>query len=399
MSLRSPRNIKLVGQRISPDDRGPDEVSGFTLSAHPLAHQELPYQPEYAVYAGRVVSARMGVDSHPDDMYWQLRRRVVVRHTAELPTEIRGPDAVRLADRVFTRSVDRVGVGRASYQIACYFDGGMITDGLLLRLEEERFWYVQADGDLFSWLKAHTTGLDVDVFDPGVFVTQVQGPRSLDVLESVVDGGLPDRFRYFDVARVQIAGQPVVVSRTGFTNELGWEIYLGPDIDAGTVGEAILAAGRPFGIRPVSADGFRTRRIEAGIINAGSDCDYTTTPFAVGLGHLVELDKGEFAGRAALEGADRRRRTWGLRVEGGVARPGRTLTHDGEEAGLVTSTGWSPFQECGVAIVRLHDPELGPGTQFMVECRDGEHRRAVTTDTPMYDEERRIPRGEVVEIP
>lgn len=391
-----PRNIRLVGEAVDADERG---ELGFRLPAHPLAYQELPYRTEYVGYAGRVTSGRMGLDSDPDDMYWQLRRRVVLRHTGELPTEIRGPDAVRLADRVFTRAVGRVGVGRASYQVACYFDGGLITDGLLLRLEEDRFWYVQADGDLFSWLKAHTAGLDVEVFDPGVFVTQVQGPRSLEVLEAAADDGYPDRFRYFDVAQVRIAGEQVVVSRTGFTNELGWEVYLGPDIDAVAVGEALLEAGEPFGIRPVPADGFRVRRIEAGIFNAGSDFDSSTTPFAAGLGHLVDLDKGEFSGRSALESADRRKRTWGMRVEGGVARPGRNVFRDGEEAGVVTSSGWSPFQQCGVALVRLDDADAGPGTEVRVRCRDGEIRAGVVCATPMYDEERRIPRGEVISIP
>ncbi len=391
-------NIRLVAEGSPTNDGRPDELS-VALSAHPLIYQEIPYETEYVVLAGRVLSARMRKAPTPDEMYWQLRRSVVLRHTAELPTEIRGPDAERLLDRVFTRHIGKMRVGRCSYQIACYYDGGMITDGVLLRLEDERFWYAQGGGDLFSWLRAHADGLDVEVFDPEVFVSQVQGPASLEVLGSAVDGAFPEPFDYFDLAEVQIAGQPVVVTRTGFTNELGWEFYLPPDVDATAVGDRVLEAGEPFGMLPVPAEGFRARRIEAGLYNAGADFDDATTPFAAGLGHMVDLEKGDFSGKTALEKADKGRRTWGLRVREGVARRGRTVLQDDETIGLVSSSGWSPFQECGVAIVRLDDPSIGPGTILEVVCNDGVNRTGEICDTPMYDQKREIPRGKVVAVP
>ena len=129
---------------------------------------------------------------------------VIFRHTGELPIEISGPDAESLLSHVFTREVSKVKVGRCSYQFACYHDGGMITDGVLLRLAQDRFWMVQADGDMFSWYKAHAHGLDVTISDPNVWVSQVQGPRSIEVLKSVA-GSLPDPFRYFDLSEVTIA--------------------------------------------------------------------------------------------------------------------------------------------------------------------------------------------------
>ena len=210
---------------------------------------------------------------------------------------------------------------------------------------------------------------------------------------------MPEPFNYFDMAEVQIAGQPVVLTRSGFTNELGWEFYLLPDTDIDAVGARILEAGKPFNMTPTSADAFRTRRIEAGLLNAGSDFDETTTPFAAGLGHMVDFDKGDFCGREALLQADRRCRTWGLRTEGGVAQIGRTLKLDGGDAGVVCSSAWSPFQQCGVALVRLDEPDLKPGTVLEVVCTDGEVRQAQTCNTPMYDEKREIPRGLKVDIP
>lgn len=389
------RDMRFAVLPLGPEhDRGSE--FGRTMVPHPLAHQELAYAPRYTIYNRRLTAMSMAAIS-ADEAYWRLRRHAILRHTGEMPIEIRGPDAERLLNLVFTRDVARTQVGRCSYQIACYDDGGMMLDGILVRLAEDRFWYGQADGDLTDWMRAHARGMEVEILDPGVWVSQVQGPDSLRVLAAAIDGPYPDRFRYFDAARVTIAGQEVVVTRSGFTNELGWEVYLGPGIDAEAVGERLLEAGAPFGMIPVAVGG--ARRIEAGLLNAGSDFDATVTPFAAGLGGMVDLDKPDFIGRSALREADRRCRTWGLRVPGAVARLGDCLTANGEPAGRVCSTAWSPFQQCGVAIVRLNDPGEGPGTPVDVACRDGGVRPAELCGLPMYDPDRKIPRGLIVDIP
>lgn len=379
-----------------PSEDGRSNEFARTMAPHPLVYQELPYGPEYTIYNGRLTAMSM-TSATRDGAYWSLRRQAILRHTGELPIEIKGPDAERLLNRVFTRNVGKVRVGRCSYQIACYADGGMLLDGVLVRLEEDRYWYGQADGDLTAWLRAHVAGMDVEVFDPNVWISQVQGPDSLKILEAAVDGPYPDHFRYFDAATVRIAGQEVVITRTGFTSELGWEVYLPPDIDIPAVGERILEAGAPYGLIPVAIGG--ARRIEAGLLNAGSDFDETVTPFAAGLGAMVRLDKDHFIGKAALQDADKRRRTWGLRVQGGVARLGRGIRVDGASAGRVCSSAWSPFQRCGVAIVRLDDPELGPGTQVEVDGSDGRPLTAEVCELPMYDKEGLIPRGKAQDIP
>jgi len=389
------QNVRFAVLPLPADDARLNEFSR-TMVPHPLVYQELPYDPQYTIYNRRLTAMDMTSGS-AEDAYWRLRRHVILRHTGELPIEVRGPDAERLLNLVFTRDVAKTSVGRCSYQLACDHDGGMIIDGVLVRLAGDRFWYGQADGDLSPWLKAHAPNMDVEVVDPDVWVSQVQGPESLRVLEASVDGPYPDSFGYFDAAQVRIAGQDVVITRTGFTNELGWEVYLPPDIDASAVGERILEAGKPYGMTPVAVGG--ARRIEAGLLNAGSDFDETVTPFAAGLGSMVNLDKADFIGKAALQNADKRRRTWGLRVAGGVARLGTGLSKDGAPAGRVCSTAWSPFQRCGVAIVRLDDPNLSSGTEIDVECRDGQTRPAETCNLPMYDEDREIPRGKRVDIP
>lgn len=388
-------NVRFAILPMVGDGARPSEFAR-TMRPHPLIQQELPYDPQYTLYNRRLTAMSM-TNRSAHDAYWRLRRQAILRHTGEFPIEIRGPDAERLLTLVFTRDIAKNRVGRCSYQIACYEDGGMILDGVLVRLAEDRFWYGQADGDLTDWLRAHGRGMDVEILDPDVWISQVQGPESLRVLEAAVDSGYPEPFRYFDAATVAIAGQQVVITRSGFTNELGWEVYLGPETDAQAVGDRILEVGAPFGLTPVAIGG--ARRIEAGLLNAGSDFDATVTPFAAGLGSMVSFDKGDFIGRAALEACDRRRRTWGLRVADEVARLGDSLSRDGAPAGRVCSTDWSPLQRCGVAIVRLDDPDLGPGTLLEVECEDGAVRTAELCELPMYDQARLIPRGELVNVP
>lgn len=390
-------NVRFAVKALPVAGARPNEMVR-TMASHPLAYQELPYDPEYLLYNHRLTAMRLSTAT-PDEAYWRVRRAVILRHTGELPLEVRGPDAAAMLDRVFTRDIARVRVGRCSYQFACYDDGGMITDGVLMRLDPDRFWFGQADGDLYSWLKANARDHDVEVSDPGIWVSQVQGPDAMRVLADAVDGEAPDRFRYFDIATVSIAGQPVVISRTGFTSELGWELYLEPQLDLRAIGDRILEAGRRYGLLPTSVDGFRARRIEGGLLNAGTDFDAGVNPFEAGLGAFVDLDKPDFVGKAALASCDRRRRTWGLRVPVDVARLGESLSRDGAPAGRVCSSAWSPLQRCGVAIVRLDDPDLGPGTAFDVVCNDGVTREGVTCALPMYDERGEIPRGRVVDIP
>ena len=376
---------------------GPSEFRQ-SMTPHPLVYQELPHDPYFGIYNRRLRSLEYGNVSS-EDLYWRLRRQVGLAHTGELATEIRGPDAEVMLNRVFTRDVSRVRVGRCSYQLACFTDGGMIMDGILLRLAPDRFWYAQGDGEFPVWLRAHTEGFAVEVFDANVWISQVQGPRSMDVLAQASDEGMPEHFRYFDLAHIHIGGQPVVISRTGFTNELGWEFYFGSDVDADVIGERILKAGEPHNIHTIPAAATNARRIEAGLLFAGTDFDDSLTPFAAGLGELVDLEKADFIGKAALAQADKNQRTWGLQCAGGVARHGNTLSLNGETVGRVCSSAWSPYLQCGVAIARLKDPALGPGTEVQVDCVDGQARDGEVCELPMYDRAGEITRGKCTEVP
>ena len=391
-------NLRFAAKPLPDEGARPVEMAAPTMRVHPLTYLELDHDPEYVLYNHRLTPSWLS-NATADEMYWKVRREVVLRNTGELPIEISGPDAERLLNRIFTREISKVSAGRCSYQFACYADGGMITDGVLLRLGNDRFWMAQANGDIFSWYRAHAHDLDVEVFDPDVWISQVQGPRALEVLAEAIDGPYPDPFRYFDLAEVTIAGQPIVISRSGFTNELGWEFYMAPSIDHSAVGDRIMEVGQPHGIIISSMQAFRARRIEAGLLNAGTDFDQSITPYEAGLGDFVDMNKTDFIGREALSRADKRRRVWGMRIEGGVPQLGRVMRQNDQLAGRVTASAWSPFQDCGVAIVRLDDADLGPGATFEVDCIDGSSHRGEVCDLPMYDKAREIPRGKRVSIP
>ena len=189
----------------------------------------------------------------------------------------------------------------------------------------------QADGELIKWYLAFSNKFDVNISDPNVFVTQIQGPKSMDVLADVIDGGFPDPWRYFDIAEVSVLGEPLIITRTGFTNELGWEFYLRPENNAELIGEHIMNAGKKYGMVLAGTPGFRARRIEAGLLSANNDFTSKTTPFEVGLGRFVDLEKVDFVGRSALLNSERKSKIWGLKVDGGIAVKGQNLSIDNKK--------------------------------------------------------------------
>lgn len=387
---------RYIIKAIPTADRRPSELSAI-MKPHPLSYMELPFDPEYSLYCNRMTPERLNHVTD-DEQYWAVRQKVILRNTGEFPVEISGPDAETFVNRVFARDVSRVKVGRCSYNFVLYHHGGMITDGVMLRLAEDRFWMAQADGELSNWYMAHAHEFDVKISDPNVWVSQVQGPRSMDVLRDVIDSEFPDPWRYFDIATVRIAGEEVIITRTGFTNELGWGFYLRPENDAEKVGNRISEVGLRHGMILTGTPVFRARRIEAGLMSQ-AEFDSTTTPFDAGLGHFVQMDKPDFIGKAALEKADKRSRTFGMRVRGGIAERGRTISVGGKTVGRVCSSTWSPYQECGVALVRMDDPEMGPGTEVEVTGTDGATYSAQLCSLPMYDAEGAIVRGRNTTIP
>ena len=368
------------------------------MKLHPWAYMELPLDPEYSLYNNRMTPEYLN-NITPDEQYWAVRTGVILRNTGEFPVEISGPDALKFANYVFTRNIEKIRPGRCSYQFACYHDGGMITDGVMLHFNKEKLWMAQADGDLFNWYLANAKDFDVQVTDPNVWVSQIQGPKSMKFLESLIDDKLPDPWNYFDMGKVIIAGEEVIISRTGFSNELGWEIYLTPKNDTLKIGKKLWEIGKNFDLRLTGTPVFRARRIEAGLLSAGRDFNRHTNPFEVGLGKFMDMNKGNFIGRESLLGVDKSTKVTGMRVLDGIAKTGKSIFLEDQLIGEVTSSSWSPYQECGVSIIKFYEANRFEGLVLNVLDAQNKNLKGYTCELPMYDEKGEIVRGIETKIP
>lgn len=361
-------------------------ISSKRFDSSPYVDRYANEETVFGVYAGRLYPLSLGAD--PVEDYRHLRRAAALFDVPERPLQVEGPDAERLLDLVLTRDVTTLPPGRACYAIACDDRGGILMDGVLIRRSSERFWYVLADGAFVPWLRAHASGMDVAIADPDSWVMQVQGPTSLDVLDEACDGGIPDPFPYFAVTETNMGGRSVLVSRTGWSGELGFEVYTQPGLDGATLWDQLVEAGSAHGLAVQSLESLGIRRIEAGILDNGSDMDQDTTPFAAGLGRFVDLDKADFIGKDALTSADRRTRLFGI-VGGSTPDVGAALHVGGSEVGIVTAGAWSPSLERGIGYGRMREAGDWVGTQ--VQTGRGEPFEVVAL--PFLDPDRTIPRG------
>jgi aminomethyltransferase len=353
----------------------------------------------FGAYAGKFYALSGGQDLLEN--YWKLRRQVALFDTPERPIRVMGPDAVRLLEKVFTRTISTLKVGRARYCIACLPTGGILMDGVLIRLSEDEYWYVQANGEMDNWLVAHGYGLDVEISNPKSWVLQIQGPKSLEVLKAVTNGALEeDGFGYFHARRVNLGGQNLLITRTGWTNELGFEIYTqGAETDCDALWNHLMKHGEPHGMAFHTIDSMGIRRIEGGILDNGTDLLPSMTPYEAGLGAFVQLDKGDFIGRDALQKASREPLLMGLKCEKTVPLVGLEVFDAGEPVAQLTIGAWSPYLDCGIGYVRFRNPGKWVGRELTLHDKDGRPHPCEIVDLPFYDADKRIPRGLDREIP
>jgi len=346
----------------------------------------------YGEYADRLVLLSMGNDTVEE--YWKLRKSAGLFDVPERPVEIRGQDAVGFLNRVFTRPLDKLRVGRGSYGLLCHQGGGLVCDGILFKLAEDHFWYVHADADVYLWLVAHAQDYKVEINDPRSWVLQVQGPESMAVLANACDGGAPEDFRYFDVFQGQMGGQAVLVSRTGWSAELGFEVYnMEADVDGPALWDHLIAAGADFDMTGCSQLSMNIRRIEGGILNYRTDMDWNTTPYDMGLGQFVDLDSHDFIGRDALRNAVREPRFGGFKCEDRQLRYGSSVMSNGKSVGRVTAYEISPYLKCGVGFVLFDSAQAMNSDGLTVSDRDGNDCPMELVELPFYDAEKNIPRG------
>lgn len=344
------------------------------------------------IAAGRFFAHYNGDD--PTAGYWALREQAALYDVPERPVEISGSGSVPFLEQILARRVADMAIDRGRYALACTHQGGIFMDGILFRLAEDRFWFVHPDGDLDTWLLAHSHAFDVTVSDPNSRVLQIQGPKSLEIMHAASNGKIDESLKYFHSGLFHLGGQRVYVSRTGWTGELGFEIYtLGDQTDCPHLWDHLMAKGTPLGMVFSSMQSMNTRRIEAGILDSGSDFDSTMTPFEAGLGRFIDLEKDNFIGRQALRAATPGTRIYGLRCSSTTPSAGDVIFVGATPVGNVTTGAPSPYQQCGIGYVRFDCPgEWSGKTLDLISSRAGKVSCEIV-DLPFFDRDKRLPRG------
>jgi glycine cleavage system aminomethyltransferase T len=333
--------------------------------------------------------------------YWHLVRHVTVWDVAvERQVEIAGPDAARFTQLLTPRDLSSMHVGQCKYVTICAPDGGMVNDPILLRVGEDRFWLSLADSDalLYALGVAAFAGMDVTIREPDVSPLQLQGPKSKQVIRELFGDDVMN-VKYYWCTEAEIDGIPLVVSRTGWTGEVGYELYL-CDSDRGEdLWDLVMEAGAEHGIRATAPSD--QRRMEAGIFNYGNDMDITNNPFEVtGLERLVELDNdNEVVSRASLERISREgvgRKLVGVTIDGGPLSMWLEdfwpVTHDGRVVGRLVSAAHSPRLDINMGYVWVPIELAEVGTTVGIDSPNGA-RTASVTPLPFLDPRKDIPKS------
>ena len=331
--------------------------------------------------------------------YWHLIRHVTVWDVAvERQVEITGPDAFTFTNLLTPRDLGRCAVGQGKYVAITAEDGGIINDPVLLRLGENHFWLALADSDVLLWAKgvALNAGLRVELREPDVSPLQLQGPKAKDVVQTLFGDDVL-KLRYYWFLETTLDDIPVVVTRTGWSGEIGYEIYLRDGSRGDALWERIMEAGRPHQIRPTGPSDIR--RIEAGILNWGADMTLEDNLYHVGLEWLIDQDKAtNFIGRDALRRVAQTgvtRKLIGIELDGPPLPFNATrwpVTDGGRTIGRVTSAVWSPRLENNIGYAMVPVSHTANGARFVVHVPLIGERGAVVVPKPFVDAEKAIPK-------
>jgi len=372
-------------------------------------------------WAGYYTVSSYGVSHEPE--YLALRHAAgLIDMTPLFKYEIHGPDAAEFLARATVKDVRKLKVGRVTYLCWCDDEGKIVDDGTISCLDENYFRLTAAE-PMLSWLDRLAHGYDVRIEDSSeqIAVLSLQGPTSRDILKQVVDADM-DALRFFGVVRCRIDGIDGWVSRTGYTGDLGYEIWVGND-DAERLYDTLMAAGGPYGIRATGLDAMDVTRIEAGFIMNGVDyysahhCliePRKTSPYELGLGWTVQLDREPFVGQTALKKEKEQgsgRLLVGLDIDwaeveavfdlyglppelpGSAWRDGRPVyDENGQWIGQATSGVWSPTLKQNLALAQVEAAFAKVGTQLRIEVT-AEYRRhqvtATVAETPFFNPPRK----------
>ena len=326
----------------------------------------------------------VGYDS-PVNEYWNVLERASLWDVGvQKCVEIAGPDAEAFMQLLTPRDITTIEPGRCAYVFLTNQDGGVLNDPVMLRIAEDRFWLSTADSDMYLWAKGVSafSGHEVEIATPHVYPMQLQGPRSAEIMVDVFGEEILD-LRYYWWMRSSVDGIDVVISRTGYSSELGYEVYLLGEARGGELWEILMTAGQPYGISPGSPN--RIRRIEGGVLDYASDITPDENPLELGLDRLIAWDT-DFLGKAALEKVrDKgvRRRLIGLFLDGPALQKNNEhrwpVTSASTKVGFVTNAVHSPRLDRNIAFAMIGVPFDANDTVLTVETVEGARSAARTT--------------------
>ena len=352
---------------------------------------------DFSVYNHMYIPRSFG---DPEQNFWNLVNDAILCDVAvERQVEISGPDAAAFVQLLTPRNLSQCAVGQCKYVLITNEAGGILNDPVLLRLEENRFWLSLADSDVLMWAQGVAThaGLDVTICEPDVSPLQLQGPKSGDIMTALFGEAIRD-LRYYWLDHFELDGIPLVISRTGWSSELGYELYLLDGSQGEALWEKLMAVGEPMGLKPGHTSSIR--RIEGGMLSYHADMDAHTNPFELGLDRLVDLEMpANFIGKAALKQVQQQgisRQQAGLELDG-EPLPGPNTQFwpvevNGEVIGKVTSAVYSPRLKKNIALAMVPIGHSAVGTTCTVQLT-GETRSGTIVPKPFYDPKKQITAG------
>ena len=352
---------------------------------------------DFSVYNHMYIPRSFG---DPEQNFWNLVNDAILCDVAvERQVEIAGPDAATFVQLLTPRNLSQCAVGQCKYVLITNEAGGILNDPVLLRLEENRFWLSLADSDVLMWAQGVAThaGLDVTLCEPDVSPLQLQGPKSGDIMATLFGEAIRD-LKYYWLDHFELDGIPLVISRTGWSSELGYELYLLDGSQGEALWEKLMAVGEPMGLKPGHTSSIR--RIEGGMLSYHADMDAQTNPFELGLDRLVDLEMpANFIGKAALKQVQQQgisRQQVGLELDG-EPLPGPNTQFwrvkvNGEVIGKVTSAVYSPRLKKNIALAMVASAHSAVGTACTVQLT-GETRSGTIVPKPFYDPKKQITAG------
>jgi aminomethyltransferase len=333
----------------------------------------------------------------PEQNFWNLIEKSILCDVAvERQVEITGPDAYKFTQLLTPRDLSNISIGQCKYVLITNNEGGILNDPVLLRLAENHFWLSLADSDVLLWAQgvAVNSGLNVNISEPDVSPLQLQGPTSKDIMVKLFGESIKD-LKYYWFKEFDLDGIPLIVSRTGWSSEFGYELFLRDGSKGNDLYEKIMNAGKDHGLQPGHTSSIR--RIEGGMLSYHADADIHTNPFELGFDRLVSLDNDiEFIGKAALkkikaEGIKRKQVGLEINCEP-LSGPNTTfwpIKKNNNEIGKVTSAVYSPRLKKNIALAMVNIKNSEIGTDLKVETNKGIFKAKIV-EKPFYDPKKKI---------